>query len=61
MAGSGQLPERDTPMDELRRLVRRLLEAWDAWMDTDSWGGPEYDVLAAAVEGLRRHLEEHES
>jgi hypothetical protein len=45
-------------VDEFRRLVRQLLDAWDAWMDTDAWSGPEYDALATAVEALRRHLEE---
>ena len=45
-------------MDELKRRVRRLLDAWDAWMDTDAWEGHEYDELGAAVEDLRRHLEE---
>src|SRR5258708_4311377 len=30
-------------MDELKRLVRQQLDGWDAWMDTDSWEGPEYD------------------
>lgn len=49
------------PAEEFRRLVRRLLEAWDSWMDSDSWAGREYDELAAAVEALRRQLEEHES
>ena len=46
--------------EELERLVRRLLDAWDAWMDTDTLEGPEYEALNAAVQGLRRHLEEHE-
>ena len=46
--------------EELERLVRRLLDAWDAWMETDTWEGPEYEALNAAVQGLRRHLEEHE-
>ena len=45
-------------MDELTRLVQRLIESWDAWMDTDSWEGPKYDALAAAVEALRRYLQE---
>jgi len=45
-------------MDELKRLVQRLIEAWDAWIDSDRWEGPEYDTLAAAVEALRRHIEE---
>lgn len=43
-------------MDELKRLVRSLIEAWDAWMDTDTWEGPEYDALSAAVDALRRYL-----
>ncbi len=46
--------------EELERLVRRLLDAWDAWMDTDTLGGPAYEALNAAVQGLHRHLEEHE-
>ena len=44
-------------MDELKRLVRSLVEAWDAWIDTDTWDGPEYDALAAAVYALRRYLD----
>ena len=44
-------------MDELKRLVRELLDAWDAWMDTDEWSGPAYDELAEAVRRLREHLD----
>jgi hypothetical protein len=47
-------------MDELERLVHELLDAWDAWMDTDTWGGPEYDALAAAVDALRQRIDEIE-
>ena len=44
------------PLDELRRLLRRLFEAWDAWIDSDQWAGLEYDSLAAAIEALKRRL-----
>ena len=47
--------------DELKRLVRRLIQAWDAWLDADENFGPEYEALNAAVEALRRELQEHES
>jgi hypothetical protein len=46
------------PLEELKRLLRRLFEAWDGWIDSDQWAGPEYDSLAAAIEALRRRLEE---
>ena len=48
------------PLEELKRLVRRLLDAWDAWLDSDTWDGPQYEELNAAVQGLRRYLEELE-
>jgi hypothetical protein len=44
-------------LDELKSLVQRLIERWDAWMDTDTWEGPEYDMVAAAVEALRLYLQ----
>ena len=47
--------------DELKRLVRRLIQAWDGWLDADENFGPEYEALNAAVEALRRELQEHES
>jgi hypothetical protein len=48
-------------MNELERLVRRLLEAWDAWIDADAWSGPQYDALNDAVQALRQHIEAGES
>ena len=33
-------------MEELKRLVWELLQAWDAWMDSDEWSGPAHDHLA---------------
>ena len=46
---------------DLKRLIRRLLEAWDAWLDADENFGREYEELNAATEALRRYLQEHES
>ncbi|HLG72569.1 MAG TPA: hypothetical protein VK009_19300 [Chloroflexota bacterium] len=46
------------PLEELKRLLRRLFEAWEAWIESDQWAGPEYDALAATIEALRRQLEE---
>jgi hypothetical protein len=46
---------------ELERLVRRVVQAWDAWLDADENFGREYEALNAAVEALRRELQEHES
>jgi uncharacterized protein YukE len=50
----------DQYLDELRRLVRRLIEAWSGWLDADDNFGAEYEALNAAIEALRRELEEHE-
>jgi hypothetical protein len=50
----------DHYVEELERLVRRLIDAWLAWLDADDNFGPEYESLNAAVEALRRELEEHE-
>ena len=50
----------DQELDELRRLIRRLVQAWDAWLDADEDFGAAYEVLNAAIEALRRELEEHE-
>ena len=47
-------------LDELRRLIQRVVQAWDAWLDADEDFGAAYEVLNAAVEALRRELEEHE-
>ena len=47
--------------EELERLIRRLLEAWAVWLDADDNFGPEYESLNAAIEALRRQLQEHES
>ena len=47
-------------MDEMKRLVRELLEAWDSWVDSDDWSGPDYDVLAEAIRRLREQLERNE-
>lgn len=51
----------DRYLDELERLVGRLIDAWLSWLDADDNFGPEYEALNAAVEALRRELEEHES
>ena len=51
----------DRYVDELERLIRRLIEAWQAWLDADEDFGPEYEALNAAIEALRRQLQEHES
>ncbi len=50
----------DQYVDELERLVRRLIEAWRAWLDADDNFGPEYEALNACIEALKRQLEEHE-
>jgi len=50
----------DRELDELRRLIRRLVQAWDAWLDADENFGADYELLNAAVEALRRELDEHE-
>ncbi|MDE3075268.1 MAG: hypothetical protein KGJ86_07550 [Chloroflexota bacterium] len=47
-------------MDEIKRLVRELLEAWDGWVDSDEWSGSEYDALAEAIKRLRQQLEKDE-
>ena len=47
-------------LEELHRLIRRLLQAWDGWLDADEDFGAEYESLNAAIEALRRHLQEHE-
>ena len=46
--------------EELERLIRRLLEAWSEWLDADDNFGAEYEALNAAIEALRRQLQEHE-
>ena len=46
---------------DLERLIRRLVKAWDAWLDADENFGAEYEELNAAIEALRRFLQEHES
>ena len=51
----------DLYQDELERLIRRLLEAWSTWLDADDNFGAEYEALNAAIEALRRQLQEHES
>jgi uncharacterized protein YukE len=51
----------DRYLEELERLIRRLIEAWDGWLDADENFGPAYEILNAAVEALRRQLQEHES
>ena len=43
-------------MDELKRLVQQVLEAWDAWLDSDDWSGPEYEALAEAIQRLRDNI-----
>ena len=47
-------------MSELERLVRELLEAWDAWIDADAWSGDELDALADVIKSLRERLEKDE-
>jgi hypothetical protein len=42
---------------ELERLVRELLDAWNAWMDADGWSGAELDRLAEIVEQLRAEMQ----
>ena len=51
----------DAHRDELERLIQRLLDAWDAWLDADENFGPQYEELNAAMEALRRHTQGHES
>jgi len=43
-------------VSELERLVRELLDAWDRWIDADSWSGDELDALADVVKRLREQL-----
>ena len=50
----------DQELEELRRLIRRLVQAWADWLDADENFGTEYEALNAAVEALRRELEGHE-
>ena len=50
----------DQELEQLRRLIGRLVQAWDAWLNADENFGADYEVLSAAVEALRRELEEHE-
>jgi hypothetical protein len=42
-------------MDELKRLVQRVLEGWDTRLDSDE-SGQEYDPLADA---MRQRLREY--
>ena len=42
---------------EIEPLVRQLIVAWDAWIESDSWSGPEFDALNDAAEALRAHVE----
>ena len=50
----------DQYLEELERLIRRLIDAWDSWLDADENFALEYEALNAAIEALRREMEEHE-
>ena len=41
---------------ELRTLCRVMIDAHQAWVDSDGWGNDDYDDLANAIKAIRSNV-----